>query len=90
MKVAKYRKKPVTIEAIQWTGNNQLEIHNFTEGDAVFKTEWETQFITSTVLYINTLEGKMKAPIGWWIIKGVQGEFYPCNPDIFEETYEKV
>ena len=41
-------------------------------------------------ILINTLEGNMKASIGDFIIKGVQGEFYPCKPDIFEKTYEKV
>ena len=78
--MAKYRKKPVVIEAIQWTGTNIVEIFDFV-GDACYFTEG---------LFIRTLEGDMFAHVGDYIIKGVQGEFYPCKPDIFEETYEIV
>ena len=77
----KYRKKPVTIEAIQWTGKNLSEIDNFMGGTVGNK---------GTILVINTLEGDMEASIGDYIIKGVKGEFYPCKPDIFTETYEEV
>lgn len=83
-KNCKYRKKPVVIEAIQWTGNNWNEIFSFI-GD-VFKS----QNNMDGTIEINTLEGNMVANIGDWIIKGVKGEFYPCKPDIFEQTYEKV
>ena len=78
----KYRKKPVEIEAIQWTGDNLVEISQFmTHGryDAATKT-----------IQIETLEGTMAANIGDYIIKGVKDEFYPCKPDIFEQTYDKV
>ncbi len=79
----KFRKKPVVIEAVQWRGDNTDEITNFvTEGVYVFDS--------ANNLYINTLEGQHKANINDWIIKGVKGEFYPCKPDIFEMTYEKV
>ena len=78
----KYRKKPVTIDAIQWTGKNQEEIKNFVKQDMYFSSVGE--------LYIITLEGEMRAPPGDYIIKGVDGEFYPCKPDIFEKTYERV
>ncbi len=50
-----------------------------------FQINWGNGTIT-----INTLEGKMTASEGDWIIKGVNGEFYPCKPDIFEKTYEKA
>lgn len=79
----KYRKKPVVIEAIQWTGNNLEDINAFIGKMCVFK--W-----TEKELTIFTLEGDMKANIGDYIIKGVKGEFYPCKPDIFNETYEKI
>lgn len=79
--MAKYRKKPIIIEAIQWTGKNLSEIDNFM-GRTV-----ENKGIT---LVIHTLEGDMEASIGDYIIKGVNGEFYPCKPDIFNKTYEKV
>ena len=77
----KYRKKPVVIEAIQWIGNNLSEIDNLI-GRTVDNKE--------TTLVIHTLEGDMEASIGDYIIKGVNGEFYPCKPDIFDKTYEEV
>lgn len=80
----KYVKKPVVIEAVQWTGENLIEILNFCE--KCFSYEKNSK----TVLAIATLEGTMTASIGDFIIKGVQGEFYPCKPDIFEMTYNKV
>ena len=78
----KYRKKPVVIEAIQWTGKNPLEI-----------SAWANKRFSRTrdnYLIIETLEGSHYAKKGDWIIKGVKGEFYPCKPNIFEMTYEKV
>lgn len=77
----KYRKKPVVIEAIQWIGNNLSEIDNFI-GRTVDNKE--------TTLVIHTLEGEMYASLSDYIIKGVNGEFYPCKPDIFDKTYEEV
>lgn len=80
--MAKYRKKPVVIEAVQWTGKNFDDIYEFTEG--------KNCHMYNKSLVIMTLEGQMTANIGDYIIKGVQGEFYPCKPDIFEEIYEEV
>ncbi len=80
--MGKYRKKPVVIEAIQWTGLNDEEMIEFINND-----EWS---ISDPFIIIKTLEGDMKASEGDWIIKGVNGEFYPCKPDIFEKTYEEV
>ena len=79
--VKKYRKKPVTIEAIQWNGENLSEIDEFTESKV--KNH-------ESVLIIPTLEGDMYASLSDYIIKGVNGEFYPCKPDIFAKTYEEV
>lgn len=81
--VKRYRKKPVVIEAVQWTGSNQSEICKFTDRNA-------THLFVKGSLYISTLEGVMKASVGDYIVKGVDGEFYPCKPDIFEKTYERV
>lgn len=84
-----YCKKPVTVEAIQWTGDNGEEISNFCGNSAKFATS----HLGNAVIYglgIETLEGFMQASTGDYIIKGVNGEFYPCKPDIFEKTYEKV
>lgn len=77
--IKKYRKKPVTIEAIQWDGKNLSKIHDFMGGEVENK---------GTTLVIHTLEGDMEASIGDYIIKGVNGEFYPCKPNIFAKTYE--
>jgi len=80
--MAKYRKKPVVIEAVQWTGENGSALRAFIRGAGFVEDGGEIE--------INTLEGKMIGTIGDWIIKGVKGEFYPCKPDIFEATYEPV
>ena len=79
--IKKFRKKPVIIEAIQWNGKNLTEIDNFVGGSIANK---------STILIIHTLEGDMEASMGDYIIKGINGEFYPCKPDIFAKTYEEV
>lgn len=78
----KYRKKPVVVEAIQFDGDNFYEVEQFAKG----KTFYEI----SERLFISTLEGEMLVSEGDYIIKGVEGEFYPCKPDIFHKTYEEV
>lgn len=85
----KYRKKPVVIEAIRWTGNNANEIADFCINDYYF-SNYDFTDTLKRKLMIMTLEGNMSAEIGDYIIKGVNGEFYPCKPDIFEKTYEAV
>lgn len=79
----KYRKKPVIIEAIQFTGHNDKECLNFCSSA-------RDPIDTKPNLIIKTLEGDMLCSVGDYIIRGIKGEFYPCKPDIFEETYEKV
>ena len=81
-----YRKKPVVIEAIQWTGDNRKEIFDFCNMSYI---NYEIGSDVPT-LKIQTLEGPMTASIGDYIIKGIQGEFYACKPDIFLQTYDKV
>lgn len=100
--MTKYRKKPVIIEAIQWTGKNidvikkfvgvSAKFHYYVATEnmyAVYETPPSVKDYTVS-LTINTLEGDMQANVGDYIIKGVNGEFYPCKPDIFEKTYDKV
>jgi len=84
MPVEKYRKKPVVVEAIQWNIDEKTmeEVSKFMN-----KTRIELSF---GKLWIDTLEGKMFADIGDWIIKGIKNEVYPCKPDVFEKAYEKV
>ena len=75
----KFRKKPVVIEAFQWTGQRPCHW-----------PEWATDvsLLDGRDLVVNTLEGRMSASLGDWIICGVKGEQYPCKPDIFAATYE--
>jgi hypothetical protein len=91
----KYRKKPVEIEAVLWDGNRVSEATEWIS-EAV-NTEWgkpngiiRINDPAGNKIIINTLEGEMTAMPGDYIIKGVKGELYPCKPDIFEMTYEKV
>lgn len=78
----KYRKKPVVIEAIEWTGNNLSEIITFGGSRIIVRD--------NNILIIPTLEGDHEAQRGDMIIKGIKGEIYPCKPDIFNATYEVV
>lgn len=92
----KYRKKPVVVEAIQFTGD-VLQASDFIKGKKDTETlkkhvseECYKQLTSNEHYIIQTLDGAMKVTKGDYIIKGVQGEFYPCKPDIFEATYERV
>ena len=86
--MAKYRKKPV-VEAVQWLGDNWNEIAEFCykKRSEIYKTSGAYK---AERILIHTLEGDMIAEAGDYNIKGVQGEFYPCKPGIFEATYERV
>lgn len=79
--MAKYRKKPVVIEAIEFNEHNYKECREFLEGN-----------YDNTLNYpnIKTLNGVVSVSKGEYLCKGVNGEFYPCKPDIFEKTYEEV
>lgn len=92
--MAKYRKKPVVIEAMQFVNNSQPDDKNMNE-ICIWVNQGVAQdarhaWHNGTNIFIQTLEGQMRADCGDWIIKGVNGEFYPCKPDIFEATYDKV
>ena len=84
----KYRKKPVVIEAIQWTGDNGEDIGAFCPVALPISQ-------TDSGLSIATAEGDMRCEVSDWIIKGVRQpphppDFYPCKPDVFEATYEEA
>lgn len=93
--MAKFRKLPVVIEAIPYTGENLAEVLAFT-GKHPKWDEWFPSFeayqaqvqADGGIFKILTLEGTMEATPGDWIIRGVKGEHYPCKPEIFEATYE--
>ena len=88
----KFRKKPVVIDAIQFNNLNKEAIEKFVGKELKQEIESETAYLAGVAapissLTISTLEGEMKAMPGDWVIKGVKGEFYPCKPDIFADTY---
>lgn len=85
----KYRKKPVVVEAMQFTRNTWYALIDFTHDRVCCFTKRSLNEDVYTCI-VNTLEGPVTATEGDYIIKGVQGEFYPCKPDIFEKTYEPV
>jgi len=97
MMIKKFIKKPVEIEAIQLTKDNIIEVFNFLDGANYKETKSSEELedfskmkLKQGYIEIETLEGIMKASFGDYIIKGVKGEFYPCKPDIFQETYEEM
>lgn len=79
-----FQKKPVTIQAVQWTGDNWEDLAHYIMYKGGFAE------LRHGKVFIQTLEGTMAADVNDWIICGVKGEFYPCKPDIFEETYTEV
>lgn len=78
-----FRKRAVVIEAVQFTGENISEVWEaFTAENVYGPVEGQPN------AFIETLEGRMTCKPGDWIIRGVEGELYPCKPDIFKKTYE--
>lgn len=77
----KFRKKPVVIEAVLWTGENVKEVLDFMKWRNASHDDFQG-------LKIHTLEGTHDATPGDWIIKGTRGEFYPCKPEPFADSYE--
>ena len=80
--MARYKTKPCEIEAIQWTGKNIIELLDWGQGKILWNDVDD--------LFIDTLEGRMKANINDYIIKGLKGEYYPCKSDVFEKKYEEI
>lgn len=83
----KFRKKPVVVEAMQYTGENCFDCLRFMDRASDI---WEADLNQTDAPIVNTLEGDLSVSKGDWIIKGIKGEFYPCKPDIFQATYEAV
>lgn len=102
MVARRFRKRPVEIEAVQWTGDNTSDVIDWILTSDAGVARWhEAQpaysddegtgcDATPEQIAIDTLEGTMFASVGDWIIRGIRDEFYPCKPDIFEATYEPV
>lgn len=93
--MTEYRKKPIVIEAFKWTGGidqqeDPIWIVDAIKNNTVRIKHAKNPHCEKPVMSIRTLEGVMTAQMGDYIIRGVQGEIYPCKPDIFEATYEKA
>lgn len=88
----KFRKKPVVIEAVQTKEAQNAAEHNWKALPSWIRDEYEKGNIifTPEAVFINTLEGNMRSEPSDMIIRGVNGEIYPCKPDIFKKTYEPV
>lgn len=93
MELRTFKKKPVEVEAMQFTSETAPEVREWLWAHSVPHSYVCIDLADCDAghdLVIETLEGQMKANEGDFIIKGVKGEFYPCKPDIFEATYEEV
>ncbi len=84
--IKKARKKPVTIEYMEFTFENKDMVYNFIRCTVSADFNKDGQ----PIMKIQTLEGVMVANLGDYIIKGIKGEFYPCKPDIFLATYDLI
>lgn len=81
--MAKYRKKPIVIDAVQWTGTNQDEVIEFLGSHL-------GSVVPNGEIVVQSMEGNVRGPVGMWVMRGVQGEHYLCAPDIFAATYDVV
>ena len=91
--MAKYRKKPVIIDAAQWFGRVSFLSEFIPLVRIASEKNMQAEHYSLTAddkLYLHTLEGDMLVSVGDWVIVGINGEMYLCKPDIFEKTYEKV
>lgn len=85
----KFRKKPVVIEAMQYTRESRDDVIQWCGALGTAIGEDGARYELENII-VSTLEGEVRASLGDWIIQGIAGEFYPCKPDIFEQTYELV
>lgn len=86
--MAKYRKKPVIVEAIQWTGKNTSAVRRFCPGMIKVYDGRKIAYLLLPALGCG--HGRQVINKNNWIVKDAKGKFYPCKPDIFKQTYEKV
>ena len=84
MAVGKFRKRPLEVEALLWTGHNTADMEAFLESPR------NGYFAGNCLLRIQTLEGTMTCLPGNWVVKGIRGEYYPCQAGVFDQTYEAV
>lgn len=95
MTIKHVQKRPVKVYALQWTGDNLKEVQDFVglreNGECKFLTPEEISGVWNEAhVWISAEQDWAKCPVGHYVIQGVSGEFYPCGPDIFDQTYEDV
>nr|DAQ94283.1 MAG TPA: PGDYG protein [Caudoviricetes sp.] len=83
IEVKNYRKKPIVVQATRYESIEQIKI-------SFPNIEVRDDNRASRAISLKSLEGRVELQVGDYIIKGIKGEYYPCNPDIFEESYERV
>ncbi len=90
--VRTFRTKPIVLEAIEFTGDNDFELYSWSRGKVVVSPVLEPTPDNPTGNYfqVETLEGVMTGIVGDYIIRGIKNEFYPCKADIFDATYDPV
>lgn len=88
----RFRKKPVEIEAVQWTGDNFRTVYNFTDWrfDTLHPDDRDDDPDATAQVFDELHSTWVLVYDGDWIIKGIKGEFYPCRDEVFQETYEAV
>lgn len=86
----RYKTKPVEIEAYEWTGDIDVVTWADSVSDGAGTGLRLVDSVLGVKLFVDTLEGTMRAEVGDFIICGLNGEFYPCKPDIFHKKYEAV
>lgn len=84
MTVQRFRKKPVVVEAVQWTGRNIGEIYDFTN------KQFRSTASSGALVFDELHDTWVTIHLGHWVIKGVKGEFYPCDDEVLQKTYELV
>lgn len=85
-----YRKRPVVIEAIRWQGDNFMALLDWGCPAAILPATDMQSLVIGTLEDGPNCEAVHVATLGDWIIRGIKGEFYPCKPDIFEGSYDRV
>lgn len=90
MPAQKYRKVPVTIEAIQWTGENYEEIREWAWTGADTEVATLDTAVSQLMVWNSEEDQWIRCPLDHWVIKGIRGEYYPCSDVVFQRTYEAV
>lgn len=87
--VPKWRKKPIVVEAVQWNGMSETS-DQIRQMARTARRNTSLYWSENGALFVQTIEGEMRVPFGWWVVRGVEGELYPVDPIVFAQTYESL